>query len=60
MWQPEDRAIKAQRASERAHAITVECRYCGAIVGTECFNPRNGIRLSKQAAHYMRLQDVDA
>lgn len=45
-------------ASARANALTVRCTYCGADPGVECWNPRTGVVLEKQPAHYRRLMDA--
>jgi hypothetical protein len=51
------KSIQAERAMDRARAITVPCRHCAATVGDECVSSL-GIVLFKQAAHFKRLQDV--
>lgn len=58
MFEPEDRAIQAERAMDRQRAMTVPCRYCTAMVGEECFNRITGEPLEKIPAHMYRLQDV--
>lgn len=54
-WQPEPRQLTAQRAIDRARALTVKCPYCYAEPGDECFDPRTGVVLVKQPAHLRRL-----
>lgn len=54
---PEDRAIQAERAIDRARAITYPCRYCTAPEGQHCFNPATGEPLTRMSAHLWRLQD---
>lgn len=57
-WQPDQAAARAELAIQRATAITVPCPYCPADVGQECYDPRTGVVLELQAAHYHRLQDA--
>lgn len=57
-WEPEDRAIVAERAIERAMALTVACAYCHEPVGQECVNRDTGQIIRFQAAHYRRMQDA--
>jgi hypothetical protein len=58
--EPWDNAIRADRAITRARAITWPCRYCGAVIGENCFNPINGEPRERQAACLPRLQDSGA
>lgn len=57
-WEPEDRAIVAQRAMHRALAITKPCAYCGARVGDNCVHIITGAPLVHMPAHLIRLQEV--
>lgn len=54
---PVGQAIRATVAMQRASAITVSCRYCGAIVGDRCVDVRGNL-IEKQPAHVARLQDA--
>lgn len=56
-WEPEDRAIKAERAIDRQRAMQFDCRYCNAMENQECHNKATGEPLAKMAAHLWRLQD---
>lgn len=40
----------------RAAALAVECPYCGAEPQQPCSDPSTGYELTKQAAHYKRIQ----
>lgn len=60
VWQPDDRALDAERMMLRNLALTVPCRYCAAITGQQCTNRSNGDPLHKIPAHLYRLQDVHA
>jgi hypothetical protein len=57
---PWDNTIRAERAITKARAITVGCRYCGAVADESCFNPINGEPYERMAAHLYRLQDSGA
>lgn len=55
-----DQAARGSVAIQRATALTIPCPYCPADAGRECFDPRTGVLLERQAAHYRRLQDSGA
>lgn len=57
-FQPEDRALQANRAIERATALTVACPYCHEPIGYPCVNQDTGRQIQFQAAHYWRIQEV--
>ena len=50
--------MKGEQIIQRATALTIPCPFCGAEVGRECFDPRTGWVLEKQAAHVRRLRDA--
>lgn len=40
---------------QRAEALTVACGYCHAAIGDRCVNPKAGVPIEHQAAHWLRL-----
>jgi hypothetical protein len=57
---PWGRTLIAERAMVRAKALTIACRFCGAIEGEWCFNKTTGEQLEYIPAHLYRLQDTGA
>ena len=52
--------MNGMQIMQRATALTVECSYCGAEIGRECFDPRTGWVLEHQPAHSIRLRESGA
>lgn len=59
-WQPETRLLVAERALERARALTVPCPFCYEPTGQPCVNRSTGDPVVHQPAHFQRIRAVTA
>jgi hypothetical protein len=59
-WGGDERAIVAERAMQRARALTVVCPHCYQPAGEVCVIPKTGVELVYQPAHFQRIRAVTA